>query len=786
MKRLNLTLSMLFLSSLFSKIAYAQGSSSAEDSSVEDSDEIEQILVTSTKSIKSVQDIGLSVAALNGSEVRKRGLNNIEDVIENIPGASFTAPAGGGVPVVIIRGVGLQNFRINDSPTTAIYVDEVYQTSVAEAEATLFDVERVEVLKGPQGGLYGRNAVGGAIQVISAKPNFDYEEGYFSIRGQTYGHFESEAVISGPLSDDFAYRLSAKAIKANEGYFQSVPGGFDWGADDKWAGRLQLGYRPNEDTNITLKLHGGADKSELPLPRTVGLYRRLGLNLGEAQGVTDTADGAILNNRADTANINYVCDAIVNTGASNNECETLSGLTLQELGIDSIYDSASLSKPKLDNSWVGASVLVESQFDDYLFTSISAFDNFEHGRVTDQDTIAAIQQEIDYATEIDAWSQEFRLGFDDDSDISWIVGASYSEDELTENSLMHAGGLLSLQLGSLTQISQIYEQSTTAMALFGHGEWRFMPELNLVIEGRYTDEEKTFDGGTYLNQVGTSLADINDKESYSAVSGKIGLEYSPQKDRLYYVSLSKGFKTGGFFGGFATSNNQLEPYDKEDILSYEVGFKSDFNDIGIRFNGSVFYYDRSDVQANGLDVSGEVAIFRLTNIGDVETKGAEMDLLWYITDNLFLSTGIAYVESEVTESSVMGVDSFRVNRLAPYEGTKLPNQPEWSSNVTLRYEDEFMSDYLWSVQMEYTYRSEQDLSVVFTEEESAFIKEDAYNLVNLRAGISSYESGWASSVYVTNLFDTEYRFSAGGSGPTGLYEIYGEPRIIGAEVSYRF
>jgi iron complex outermembrane receptor protein len=766
--------------------SFAQDKDEVSEPTNEKEQAFEQILVTATKSRKSAQDIGLSVTALNGEEIRRRGLNNIEDVIGDIPGASFTSPAGGGIPVVIVRGVGLQNFRINDSPTTAIYIDEIYQTSVAEAEATLFDLERVEVLKGPQGGLYGRNAVGGAIQVISAKPNHDYLEGYVSAKVQSYEHFESEAALSAPITDELAFRLSAKAIKASDGYYYSVPANFSWGAEDKWAGRFQLSYHPSEDTRVNFKLRSGADKSELPLSRPVGLYNRLGLDLDSATGIVNTADGAILNLRPDTSNINYICDSIINSGNPDNACETVNGQTLNEIGISSIYDSASVSRPVLDNKWWGSTLFIETQFDELVFTSISAFGDFQHGRIIDQDTIADINQEIDYGTTIESWSQEFRLGYDDGNTFNWIVGASYSEDKLEEDSSLIAGGLLSLQLGGLTQVSQIYEQSTSAAAVFGHGEWKIVPNINLVLETRYTEEEKSFDGGTYLPQVSGTLADVDDSASYSALSGKIGLEYSPYQNRLYYASISKGFKSGGYFGGFATSNAQLEPYDREDILSYEVGFKSDFKDYNFRVNGSAFFYDRSDVQANGLDISGVVAISKLTNVGDVKTRGTEIDIQWYATENLFLSAGMAYVENEITRSSVFGSDSFWVNRLAPYEGARLPNQPEWSSNLTVRYENELFDDYWWFVQMEYSRRSEQDLSIIFTEEERAFKTEDGYHLVNLRANLTSDLSGWAASIYVTNLFDKKYRYSAGGAGPAGLFEIYGEPRIVGAEITYQF
>lgn len=761
-------------------------SASTLTSTEDENREIEKIIVTSTKVARSAQDIGLAVTAMSGEEIRNRGINDIEGLIETTPGASFTSPTGGGIPVVIIRGVGLQNFRINDSPTTAIYADEVYQTSVAQAVATMFDVERVEVLKGPQGGLYGRNAVGGAIQIISAKPNFDETEGYFSAGVESYSRYETEAVLSGPLSEKFAYRVGGKMVKANEGYFHSVPGNYDYGAEDKWASRAQLAYRPNDDVQVLFKLHGGADKSELPLAQTTGLYRPLGLGLATDSGLTNTADGAILNLRAATASLDYICDSIINSGVADDNCETVTGSTMSELGLNSRYDSDSLAKPALDNSWLGSSVLVDSKWGDYNFTSVSAFDSFEHKRYIDQDAVAAVNQEIDYKTKIDAWSQEFRLGYDGSDDFSWVIGANYSEDKLVEDSTLFAGGLLSLQLGGATIAKQDYEQETKAAAIYGHSDWQFAPKFNLVLEARYTKEDKSLLGGTGLPQASVTLSHADDEKSFSSLSGKVGLEYKPTTNSLLYTSVSKGFKSGGFFGGFATSNAQLEPFDNEVINALEIGFKHDFNNQPLRLNGSAFYYDRQGVQANGLDMSGVVPISRLTNVGDVETTGAELEVVWYATSNLIVRGGVAYVDTEFVKTNILGTDLFKVNRAAEIEGSSLPNQPKISSNFTLRYEDELGDSMWWFTQLEYSYRSEQDYGIIATEQDKAFMTEAAYNLVNFRASLLSEDSGWAVSAYVTNLFDETYRSDAGISSPSGLEVIYGAPRIVGAEISYQF
>lgn len=747
----------------------------------------EEITVTATKRAKSQQDVGMTVNAVTGDQIRDLGINDVEGLIGTVPGTGFNNVAGGGIPVVVIRGVGLQNFRVNDTPTTAIYVDEVYQTSVAEAVGTIFDVERVEILKGPQGGLYGRNAVGGAIQVISAKPNFDKHEGYMSLDYSRYDRVETEAVLSGPLSETLAYRIGGKVVSSGDTFYRSVTGNFDHGEEERWAARGQLEFRPSDSANLLLKFHGGGDTSELPLPHAVGMFRRLGLGLGAVTGVTDTADGAILNALPQTASLAYICDAVLTGGRDPSSCETLNGLTPDEIGIESRYDSASATRPQLDNSWWGASAVASFYLGRYTLTSITAYNSFDHGRFVDMDTSAKVHQEVDYRTDIEAWSQELRLGFEGDNGLSWIAGVNYAEDEQVEDTtLFTETGILRMQIGGLTLAEQNFVQKTDAFSVYGRADKRFGEKLNLVLEARYTNEKKSFDGGVVLSQVGSVLSDIDDKESYSAFSGKLALEYFATDDAMLYASVSKGFKSGGFFGGFATSNAQLEPFENEEIYAYEAGFKTDWPDLRLRLNGSVFYYDRQGVQANALDPRGLVAVARLTNIGDVETYGAELETVWSPTAHFSLRAGLAYLKAEIVSSDLLTSNIYRTSNAESYIGARMPNQPEFSANMIGRYERDLSASLTGAVQVEFDYQSEQDQAVIVIPEEQGLLTEPSYSLVNLRASIGAAEGDWRVTAYVTNLFDTAYRESAGASGPAGVFEIYGAPRIWGLTIDFSF
>lgn len=745
--------------------------------------EIAEIVVTAQKREQNLQDIGLSIAAFSGDALLERGVDNLEGVLESVPGTGFYDVTGGGVPVIILRGVGLQNFRVNDTPTTAVYVDEIYQTSVAEAAASFFDIERIEVIKGPQGGLYGRNAVGGAIQVISRAPRLDRSDGYVSLGYGRYNRLEGEAAVGVPLSETLAMRVSGRFVTSDDTYFRSVSGGFKHGEEDKWAGRAILLYKPSDAVSVQIKVHGGQDRSETPLLRAVGIYAPLGLDLAPGYNL---ADGAILNAGGAAPGLGSLCAAILNGGRDATGCQTLDGESEAAHGLAGRYDSASNFRPRLDNGWWGASAQGQFGIGDYTLTSITAYDRFDHGRKVDFDAVPSVQQHVDYSSRIEAWSQEVRLSYDNAGPLSWLAGASYAQDVLTESSrLTGETGLVPLAFGGLTQAEQPYRQKTRAVAGFARIDWAMRGDLRIILEGRYTREKKSFVGGVNLPQIDFTLTYADDSAQYSAFTGKLAVEWSPADHALLYASLSRGFKSGGFFGGFATNNAQLEPYDKETILAYEAGFKTDWREAGVRVNGALFYYDRQDVQASGIDTSGAIAINKLTNVGDAETYGAELEMAWRPATFLSLQANLAYVKSEIVASDAVTSDIYLSTASAPFKGARLPNQPAFSANVTARFSQPLGAWGLGYVEADYNYVSNQDLRLVTIPEERAVVREGGYGLVGLRLGIDA-DAGWSASAFVSNLFDRKYRSVVANDTLGGIYEIYGPPRSWGLSLKYSF
>jgi iron complex outermembrane receptor protein len=744
---------------------------------------IEEIVVVAQKREQLIQDVGIAVTAFSGRNLRERNIDQSEDLYRLIPNVNLQNNGGGGAPVVIVRGVGLQSFRINDSPTTAFYVDDVYQTSVASVEWTMFDLERVEVLKGPQGGLYGRNALGGAIQIISRTPSVDEaSNGYVSLGFEEYSREELEAAASFALGDKFALRVAGRAVSGSDAPYYSVPGGYHYGAEDRDAARVTLRISPTDTFDITLRVHGGGDSSELEPLRPLGVYANLGATNGRSTALLGGLTGAIPN---------PLCASIMSgAGASLSSCATATGVTPAGYALTQgeVYDSASAFRGFLDSDWSGTGFTLDLDLGDYRLQTITGGDSIDYRRYQDFEGTPLEHLHIDYNTAIDAWSQEVRFFYEGSDTLSWVLGASYAEDELHENTLLYgAQGVLPLIFGGATFSPQVYDQDTEAFALYGHAEWRFADAWNLVSELRYTEEDKSFVGGARLgfpSGATVPFVSTDDSISFDAWSGKLGLEWSLTDNLLTYAMISRGFKTGGFFGGFPTNPAQLAPFDAETLWGLELGVKSDLAGGRFRLNASVFSYDREDVQQNAADPTSPINIKRITNIGDVDTVGAEAEVTWLATDRLSLNLGVGATDAEVSDSTFIQAASLPFLPDTSIEGSNLPNYSDLSVNFVGRYEGSFGGNLGWFTQLEGRYQSEQDLSIITNPVEVPVFQEPGYSLWNVRFGLSG--DAWAAQLYVNNAADETYRILARNDGAFGIHELYGMPRTAGVSFQYQW
>src|ERR1700722_2488841 len=487
---------------------------------------------------------------------------------------------GNSITNVSIRGIGLNDYAVNNNPAAGIYVDNVYLVSPAMLTFGLFDIDRIEVLKGPQGDLYGRNTTAGAINFVSRKPSaatdLEMEAGYGN-----YENWHFSGAVGGAITPDLTGRFSLQTVQQDSGWQTNYLTGRKVGKIDRTAARLQLDWKPNDDVNVLFSAHAGYDRSDVDLIKVVNVTTSLG---------------------SQYANQPYV------SGASNN--------------------------PHMNLESGGASVTVDwTLMQDLTLTSISAYEHFTRLHVEDRDGTALRQLDGTFDNHVDQYSEELRLTYLK-NDLALIGGAFYSQDVVKDLDSYDAPDLLSLLgLTGLDTIGNAYRQRTETYAGFLHGEWTFAPQWTLVGGVRFTDEHKKFDQATtFLGAGGVDsdvFAPVTNYFSTSNTSGKVGLNYKVLDQTLIYASVSRGFKSGGFQGQLSFDPTALKPFSNENLTAYELGIKSRILQNTLQVNAAVFDYDYRDMQFYGpLFTSPVGVLFGIANVGNARVRGAEADAWW--------------------------------------------------------------------------------------------------------------------------------------------------------------
>jgi len=741
---------------------------------------IEEIVVTAQKREQNLQDVGIAVSAFTGDALKELGAQSLSEVPNFTPNVELFDEYGSGQPTWVIRGVGLQDFNANNTPAAAIYVDDIYMTSNAMGGLGLFDIERIEILKGPQGALYGRNTSGGAVRVMSARPSTEAVDGYVS---GSYGRWDEvtfEGAANLPLSDSAALRLAGRWNQSNDAWQKSLSAGEHHGEKDTWAARAQLLVELDEDVELLVKVHGARDNSETVMGRSVGLY--------------DPATGDF-------------CDALLSGRRDDNSCVNLATLTSFFFGdLSAPFPSAqsddgadTLSDPvnQLDNKAFGTSAALTVEFDAFTLTSITGFEDFEFSLAFDYD---GGQGEFGHQlarSDIEAWSQEFRLVSHSDGDVNWLLGLEYAEDKFSENrDFLLADNLLVMMDSGLGAAGKLqFDQDTESLAVYGQVEWQFADTWRLTLGARYTDEEKTYRDGSFnallfgmeeLGQV-PLVENLNVDFDMQVWSGKAGLDWTPAEDLLVYASVSRGFKAGGFYGGFPNDGlASIEPYDEETVWAYELGFKSEWLNNTLRLNGALFFYDYTDVQGfqTRFSTISNTVVTSLGNQGDAEHQGAELELLWLPSEQLTIQAGISVLEAEINDSDAVSTNLLGED--VPLEGLERAYSPDLSYSLMARYEWPLADNLSAVFQVDYSYRDDVAGDALSVPEQALYGGQDGYGLFNTRVALGAVDGEWTVALWGKNLADEEYITNVTTDDLGSYMDIYGRPRSYGVDVTYRW
>jgi iron complex outermembrane receptor protein len=722
-------------------IRLASAAASDDSNAAPAENALEEIIVTAQKRAQNINDVGIAISAFDSKTIQDLGFHepsNVAFATSNFAVNTLVTD----VPNFTIRGVGVNDYAINQATSVGTYVDGIAMSSPALLNFQMFDTESVEVLKGPQGTLYGRNTTGGAVLFTSKGPTDSFEADTYDEIGN-YGYYMIESAISGPLSNSVSARLAVNDAQS-DGYQKSLTTGRTNGGLDKLAARGIVDWKPVDGLKFRLSLHVGKDKSDL--------------------------------------------NAFVKPGYGNN---TSSAGTIDTLdGIP--YENADAE---------GAALTVDWDLGGVTLTSVSGYDHLNRLEYADTDGLPA-GGPIDQIEQSDVKqiTQEVRAASSGHGPLTWVTGLYWSKDEIGDGTIYVVPGALyptaAFGIPSaypvVTTIGNTYDQISTSKAAFGQVEWDPADKWHLTGGLRYTRDNKQLDNvtapWTVNPEVGQgSAAQIGPVESgelfpaasyskdFSAVSGKLGVDYHLNSDALFYASISKGFKSGGFQGTLVFSPANIIPFGNETVLSYETGSKLTLAGGRVQMNTAIFYYDYKGVQAQGTlnGAGGGVAnLFALQNIGNAKNFGAEMDLQAAPTDRLNLSLGLGYLDAKVVEPFI---EEVRV-------GGRLANSPTWNANGRARYNVVESSKARWFVQGDFHFQTRENFDIY----ETPFLQEPQYLVWNGGVGVDAMDGKWKAMLYGRNLADRSYRVGGFANGTAGDVELFGPPRTYGLSFSYHY
>lgn len=753
---------------------------------------LEEVVITAQKREQGINDVGITVNAFNASQLTDFGVKSAEDLESLVPGLTVTNSQPNGVPVYTIRGVGFNDFTTSASSTVGLYFDGASIPYSIMSRGALFDIARVEVLKGPQGDLYGRNTTAGAINFISNTPTDELEAG-IRVDYDEWETLDLEGYVSGALSDSVKGRLAIKSVNSGEGWQESITTGEELGERDELGVRAILDFNFNEDVDLRLNVRYFASESDnVAITPTV---------------VTDPNTGLLV---------------------------PVTGLDQEDA------DWTPSHKPQDDSEQLSFVATLNWDFGAVALTSITSYDEFERDdALYDTSGIPLRDADITNNTDIEVFSQELRLESTGEGDWYWTAGVFYSEDEVDESYEMNFLDTVGLHLINL------YEQESDTLAIFGHTEWSINEQFKLTLGARYTEDNRDWTGCTYdvgdgsiagfynyfvvpnfLEPQGFTPTFLNpgdcavfndipgtpgygdfgvfsDDVETEETMGKITLDWTPNDDLLIFGTISRGFKSGGFNGAAAQFHSQLAPYSEEELTSYEIGMKATLLDGGMQLNGAVFYYDYEDKQelTNFITPIGDIV--GITNVPESEVLGAEIEMAWAVTERFQLNAHVAWLDTEITDF----IDTCPAGLFGPpppgslpegcpapstfdnvlyfdASGAELDNSPEWQATASAAYTLPLSDTLNLTIAGDISYKDDNAGSRAAADDTSLFYISD-YTLVNARFVLGASDGRWEATLWGRNLGDEEYWHSANQSN-TAFGRTNGMPRTYGVTFAYRY
>ena len=733
---------------------------------------LEEIIVTATKREQNLQDVPVAVTALSEANIREAQIHSSEQLTFLVPSLTFQRGSDANESSFNIRGIGTQSFSIGTEPSVSTMLDGVVMGRSGQAFMDLMDIQRVEVLRGPQGTLFGKNSTGGVVHIITQQPT-EEPSGEVMTSLQNNEEYRAGFTLSGPVTEDLGYRLTASGTYVDD-FTKNYFDGDDYNGSQRWTVRGKLRWTPTEN----LALNFASDYSDSECDCTVAPMRSLEPwdgNEAEVQEILDLISPVVPSDDNTKVNINSV--------------------------------------PNSQSSQWGTALEVNWDVGDYALTSISAARGYDIDGNSNDDydgqpiTVIGLDQIGD--TSQDQYTQELRIASPDDDYFSYVAGLYYfdqSVEETYERSLASGGNFISSGVAT-------FKADTTNWAAFGEAVWAFHDSWRLIFGGRYTVDDVSFKYRRTREglPVGTPdpVAPSKGSTNENDFSGKLALQWDFNDAGMTYLSYAQGYKGPAFDLTFESDPETQERVEPETSDSWELGLKSTWFDGRAVLNAALFYSEYDNFQAEGFfDSDGlpdcpddnptcapedDPGAFILINAGKVTTQGLELDFQAQVTESLRVTGGVAYIDAQIDEylqGPCSNGQTFRgdCDLSQDLSGGDLPYTPKWKGNVTASYTwaraSTFDVVFIGSV------RAQDEVQYSLSQDEGTI--GDAYTILDASVVFQDHSEHWQATVYAKNLTDEFYveniRSMNGVFIPNAYQHTYSNmaERHYGVEMRYRW
>ena len=740
---------------------------------------VPEIIVTAQKREENVNTVPMSITAATGEQLKRAGVTEIRDLVKIAPGFSF-ADSYVGSPIYTLRGIGFSDISLGGRSTVSLYADQAPIPFAIESRGVNLDLERVEILKGPQGTLFGQNATGGAINFIAAKPTKSFAAGLDASYG-TFNNSDLSGFISGPLSETLGARLAVQSIKSDP-WQRSYTTGAKNGADEVQNARLTLAWDPTARVKVQFNINGSIDKSDVQAGQLIAITPSVPAAAAFIPGL-----------------VTYPLSPANARAADFNPSDD--------------YGK--------NNRFFQASAKVDYTVSDNLtLTSLTSVSHFKQDQLQDIDGTTLSNLNRHTRGKIESFSQEFRIAGDLNTKTHYTLGVSYADDDVREaskNILVESTQSLLFTGFGLPIFADFVDsnnQKSQTTAVFVSADYAVSDAVKLYGGARYTRSDNKFSGcsadagdgnaasifGPFWNSIRPALSLpfnppianggcvtasaafapglVVDSLNETNVSWRLGAEWKPRERTLVYANISKGYKAGGFPSLGATAASQYLPATQESVIAYETGFKTTTADRKLHLDGAVFYYDYQDKQILGRVLDPLFGpLLQMINVPKSKVMGAELQASWFPIEGLALTAGGSYVDSEVLDGFINYNPDGVLSNLG---GEAFPNTPKW----------QFVSDvnYSWPINDKLkafvgggaTHQDKTNSQLG----ELPTLNVKAYTLIDLRAGVESQDGIWRLSAWGRNVGDAYYWTAANRNLDTTV-RFAGRPATYGATLSYR-